>query len=181
MTTPRTLLPGVQRLADGLHLICAYVFLPLMTLVVCLDVIGRYIFNSPIGWASDLMDRRRLIMGLSALGAVVILLVIAVLSARTTMYSITDRRVVMRIGMALPVTLNIPFEGIDGASLAEFSDKSGDIALSLNHNGRLGYLVLWPHARPWRWPAPRLRAWANPAAAGPPRAPRSTPIRLHAG
>ena len=55
MTTPRTLLPGVQRLADGLHLICAYVFLPLMTLVVCLDVIGRYIFNSPIGWASDLI------------------------------------------------------------------------------------------------------------------------------
>lgn len=102
-----------------------------------------------------------------ALGAVSILLVIAILSARTTMYSITDRRVVMRIGMALPVTLNIPFEGIDGASLAEHSDKSGDVALSLNNNGRIGYLVLWPHARPWRYakPEPMLRALPDPHAA----------------
>lgn len=102
-----------------------------------------------------------------ALGAVAILLVIAVLSARTTMYSITDRRVVMRIGMALPVTLNIPFEGIEGASLAEHSDRSGDIALSLTNNGRIGYLVLWPHARPWRYakPEPMLRALENPQVA----------------
>ena len=102
-----------------------------------------------------------------ALAAVAILLVIAVLAARTTMYSITDRRIVMRIGMALPVTLNIPFEGIDGASLAEHGDKSGDIALSLNNNGRIGYLVLWPHARPWRYakPEPMLRALADPHVA----------------
>jgi len=102
-----------------------------------------------------------------ALSATAILLVIAVLSARTTMYSITDRRVVMRIGMALPVTLNIPFAGIDGASLAEHADHSGDIALSLNDNGRIGYLVLWPHARPWRYakPEPMLRALEHPQMA----------------
>lgn len=102
-----------------------------------------------------------------ALGAVAILLVIATLSARTTMYSITDRRIVMRIGMALPITLNIPFEGIDGAAVVEHKDQSGDITLSLNDNGRIGYLVLWPHVRPWRYarPEPMLRALADPRAA----------------
>jgi TRAP-type C4-dicarboxylate transport system permease small subunit len=55
MSKPRALLPWVQWLADLLHLACSFFFLPLMTIVVCLDVIGRYIFNSPLSWASDLI------------------------------------------------------------------------------------------------------------------------------
>ena len=94
--------------------------------------------------------------GLSSL----ILIALAYWSARTTIYSITSRRVVMRIGMALPLTLNLPFTQIDGAGLRVFASGAGDIPLSLHGKDRLAYLVLWPHARPFRFkkPEPMLRA-----------------------
>jgi len=92
--------------------------------------------------------------------ASLILIALAYWSARTTIYSITSRRVVMRIGMALPLTLNLPFTQIDGAGLRVFASGAGDIPLSLHGKDRLAYLVLWPHARPFRFkkPEPMLRA-----------------------
>lgn len=92
--------------------------------------------------------------------ASLILIAIAYWSARSTIYSITSRRVVMRIGMALPLTLNLPFSQIDGAGLRVFASGAGDIPLSLHGKDRLAYLVLWPHARPFRFkkPEPMLRA-----------------------
>ena len=98
-----------------------------------------------------------------ALAAVALLIGLAYASAQTTLYSITDRRIVLRIGMALPVTLNIPFAVIDGAGVATYRDGSGDIAMQLRKDDRLAYLVLWPHVRPWRYtrPEPMLRGIAN--------------------
>lgn len=92
------------------------------------------------------------IMPLTLLGvaAVAILCVLAWLVARTTVYSITSRRVVMRIGVALPVTFNIPFKVLSAASLKLFPDGTGNIPLALNGENRIAFLVLWPHARPWR-------------------------------
>ncbi|MCA3555776.1 photosynthetic complex putative assembly protein PuhB [Aestuariivirga sp.] len=84
---------------------------------------------------------------------------LAWLSARTTVYTITTKRVVMRIGMALPVTLNVPFSQIDGASLRVFGNGSGDIPLKVTKKERIAYLLLWPHARPFNFahPQPCLR------------------------
>jgi len=95
-----------------------------------------------------------------ALAAIGILLVIAVTAARTTLYTITDRRIVMRFGMALPLTVNIPFSQVDGASLARHEGNVGDIALTVRPEGRIAYLMMWPHVRPWRYaqPEPMLRA-----------------------
>ncbi len=92
--------------------------------------------------------------------ASLILMGLAYVSARTTIYSITSRRVVMRIGMALPLTLNLPFTKIDGAGLRLYGSGAGDIPLALHGKDRLAYLVLWPHARPFRLkkPEPMLRA-----------------------
>jgi hypothetical protein len=70
--------------------------------------------------------------------------------ARSTVYTITDRRVAMRVGLALPVNVNLPFAEIGGASMVREDDGSGNIALTLNGKDRLAYLVVWPHARPWR-------------------------------
>ena len=86
--------------------------------------------------------------------------------ARTTVYTITNRRVVMRIGIALPVTFNLPYTQIDGAALRPYEDGTGDIPLQLRDGTRLAYFVLWPHARPWRFsrPEPMLRAVPNAAA-----------------
>jgi hypothetical protein len=94
------------------------------------------------------------------LAAAAILTFIAYVSARTTVYSITSKRVVMRIGIALPVTFNLPFRLIDGAALRLYGNGSGDIPLTLASGEHIAYLLLWPHARPFRYrnPQPCLRA-----------------------
>lgn len=98
----------------------------------------------------------------TAAGAVAagLLTLIAWLASRTTVYSITTRRVVMRIGIALPITFNLPFASIEAVAVRRSADGSGDICLQMSRNGLLSYLVLWPHVRPWVWrqPQPSLRA-----------------------
>jgi hypothetical protein len=95
--------------------------------------------------------------------AAALLTCIAILSARTTVYTITSKRLVMRVGMALPVTINLPFSQIDGASLRLFANGSGDIPLKVNAKERVAYLLLWPHARPFHFahPQPCLRCIAD--------------------
>lgn len=89
-----------------------------------------------------------------------VLLFIARGIARTTVYTITNRRVALRFGIALPVTFNLPFRSIAAAGLRDLGHGKGDIALQLTGGQRLAYLVLWPHVRPWRLksPEPMLRA-----------------------
>lgn len=81
-------------------------------------------------------------------------------SSRATVYTVTDRRVAIRIGLVLPVTINLPFGKIESAALNGRADGHGDISLLLNAGDKVAYLVLWPHARPWRLtrPEPTLRA-----------------------
>jgi len=88
-----------------------------------------------------------------------ILLGLAYGLARSTIYTITNRRVVMRFGLALPITINLPFSKIETAALKLHGDGSGDIPLALKGNDRLAWLHIWPHARPWRLvkPEPMLR------------------------
>lgn len=75
---------------------------------------------------------------------------LAWLYSRTTLYTITNRRVVIRYGVALPMSLNIPFKIIASAALRQHADGTGDIPVALSGPGRIAYLHLWPHARPWR-------------------------------
>lgn len=100
---------------------------------------------------------------------VAILTGMAWLNARLTVYTITTRRVAMRIGVALTVTLNLPYRWIGAADLLTHPDGSGDIAFTLTGKTKLSYLVLWPHVRPWRMarPQPALRcvAGVSPVAA----------------
>lgn len=86
---------------------------------------------------------------------------------RSTIYSITTKRVVISFGMALPMTFNIPFSRIAGASLRLYPDGAGDIPLQLLPDEAMSYLVLWPHARPWRMARtePMLRCVAGAAEA----------------
>lgn len=93
-------------------------------------------------------------------GAIGLLMLFGWLVNRTTIYTITDRRVVLHIGIALPITMNLPYAQIDTAGLRGFSDGSGDIPLMLRNGQRVAYLHLWPHARPWRVsrPEPMLRS-----------------------
>ncbi|MEM6324457.1 MAG: photosynthetic complex putative assembly protein PuhB [Pseudomonadota bacterium] len=89
-----------------------------------------------------------------------ILALIGYIQARATVYTITNKRVVMRIGAALTLTLNIPFSKMANAHLAMGRRGTGTIAFELLGETKLSFLVCWPHARPWRLrkPEPAMRA-----------------------
>jgi hypothetical protein len=85
-----------------------------------------------------------------ALAALAFLTGMAWLNSRTTVYTITNRRVVMRFGVALTMAINLPFRQIQSAELKAFGDGTGDLALSIRGVERIGYMMMWPHVRPWR-------------------------------
>lgn len=95
-----------------------------------------------------------------AVAGLALLALFAWLSARSTIYTITSRRVVIRFGIALPMSVNLPFGMIGSAALKTYPDGSGDIPLALTGERTMPYVLLWPHARPWRLSRadPMLRA-----------------------
>jgi hypothetical protein len=99
----------------------------------------------------------------AGLGVVLVALLYALAwaSARSTLYILTDARLIMRIGMAIETRINIPLKQITAAHLRERSkDGHGDIAFELAGDRLLGTVLLWPHVRPWHYarPQPMLRA-----------------------
>jgi hypothetical protein len=133
-----------------------------------LDLIGLY-FAGLMAWrlALSWMDGDSAAQTALALArmlppmalAVGLLLGLGWLMARTTLYTLTNRRVVMRLGIVLGITFNLPFSRIETARLKSRRDGSGDIALVLAGGDRIAYLHLWPHVRPWhlRQTEPMLR------------------------
>ena len=97
-----------------------------------------------------------LILGVAA---VAVILFIAWLQARGTVYTLTSHRVVMRIGAALQLTLNLPYQWVENASLDQRRGGTGTIALELKGESKVSYIMAWPHVRPWRMarPEPALR------------------------
>jgi len=84
--------------------------------------------------------------------------------ARSTVYTITNRRVIVRSGLALPITVNLPFAVIAAAGVAKTRGGFGEIALKLTPEHRVAFLALWPHVRPGRLfaPEPLLTGLADP-------------------
>jgi hypothetical protein len=78
-----------------------------------------------------------------------LLLLIAWVQAKATVYTVTTARVAMRVGAALTVTLNLPYSRIEAADLDLRKGGTGTIAFRTAGETRLSYLVLWPHVRPW--------------------------------
>ncbi len=89
-----------------------------------------------------------------------LLMLVGFIQARATVYTITNRRVAMRIGAALTVTLNIPYTQIKNAAVSVGKADCGNIALETKGASKFSYLVLWPHIRSWKLskPEPTLRA-----------------------
>ena len=88
--------------------------------------------------------------------------------AGTSWYAITSRRVVLRVGMVFPMSINIPFSLIESAGIATFKDGSGQLVLTLNKSQRIAYIALWPHCRVLRFtqPEPVLRGLIDPVLVG---------------
>lgn len=98
--------------------------------------------------------------GIAGVAALALLAVFALLVAKTTVYTITNARIVLRIGIALNKCINLPLKVIGSANLRAHGAGYGDIAVTLTAAHRLGYAVMWPHVRPFhfREPQPMLRA-----------------------
>jgi len=80
-------------------------------------------------------------------------------SATTTMYTLTNRRIVMRVGIVLTITFNLPYKSLKSADLKLYKDGTGDIPMQIATEDKIAFFHLWPHARPWRLakPEPMMR------------------------
>jgi hypothetical protein len=87
-------------------------------------------------------------------------------NARTTVYTLTNKRFVLRHGVALSKCFNIPYPTIASAQLKVDEKGVGDIPISLGGGAKIAYPHLWPHARPWKFvsPQPMMRALPDAAA-----------------
>lgn len=123
--------------------------------VITLTNAGGGLFDSMIT-ASTILAA-----GVAAVG---LLLMFAWLTARTTIYTLTDKRVVLRIGIALPMTVNLPLSIMSEANLKRYRSGSGDIFMTPEAGQRASYIVLWPHVRPFSvgQPQPAMRALVDP-------------------
>ena len=132
--------------------------------VVLMAVRGSYLYSLDEPFMTVLAGI--LIVAGLGLTAMVALAILAWLTARTTAYTLTDKRVVMRIGIVLTLTFNLPFKHIKTAGLQLTAKGFGDVPLVLSGGNRIGWLNLWPHVRPWRiaQPEPMLRCVPNAQA-----------------
>ncbi len=106
-------------------------------------------FSLLVGWRvlGSMMSGHDLRYALLGALGIALFCLFAWLIARTTTYTITQKRVVLTYGMALPKSLNLPFSAIESADMKLHPNGTGDIALRLPASKRLSYLLLWPHVR----------------------------------
>lgn len=114
-------------------------------------LLGITLLRAGLGWA-EAGPGRALAVALPYLvltgGLWIVVRLLAEAQARSSIYTVTNARVILRIGAALPVTYTIPFRCIGAAHLDRRPDDTGTIALQLTGGARLSWLSLWPHLRP---------------------------------
>ena len=177
MSEPRTWIPGVAqplppgerllwqggpaRKALARHLFHTRLLGGYFAVIIALGLIGAMRDGVPVATLAGALVTQLVLAGL-VFGVVH---GYALLLERGTVYALTERRLVLRIGLVVPTTINLPLRLVDSAWHRSFADGTGEIALAIRPPDRMSYLHLWPHARPWRlrWPEPMLRCLVNPA------------------
>lgn len=98
-------------------------------------------------------------LGVAVLGLAV-LYFLARAGTRSTIYTLTNRRVVMRFGVALPKCVNLPLSKIGAADVRAVGEGKVDVVLRPTERFPLGWLQMWPHVQPWKVgePQPMMRA-----------------------
>jgi len=89
-----------------------------------------------------------------------ILIGVATVQARSTVYTLTNKRACMRIGAALTMTINLPYVCIGNAQASVRKSGIGTITFAMIGDTRISYLMTWPHVRPYhmRKTQPAFRA-----------------------
>lgn len=106
---------------------------------------------------------------LAAGTALAIVAALAWMTARATIYTVTNRRIIIRCGVVITLAINVPFETIQSVDYRPFRDGTGDFPLSVTGVEGIGYWLLWPHVRPWHFGArcePMLRSVPEAAEVG---------------
>jgi hypothetical protein len=88
--------------------------------------------------------------------------------ARSTTYTVTDLRIVIRHGIALPGTVDIPLRALRSVAVRIHDDGTGDVALAVREGGGIGLSKLWPHVQGFSpsQPVPMLRGLRDAAMLG---------------
>ena len=73
------------------------------------------------------------------------------LNARAAMFTITSKRIILRCGVAIPLSMSLPHTKIDNADIRELGMGFGDIAVTPAVDSSASYVLLWPYARPWHF------------------------------
>ena len=102
---------------------------------------------------------------LAGAAAVGLILLYAWGVGRTTVYTLTNRRFVLRHGIALSKCFNVPYGVVASAGLKVDAKGFGDIPMGLNGDAKIAFPHLWPHARPWAVVKPQPMMLALPNAA----------------
>ncbi len=125
-------------------------------------IIGIQLISTVLGQTNAAGASLPLTLLLSVVG-LAILGLLAYLTSRVTIYTVTNKRILIRFGIALQMTINLPFSQISAADMRVGKNGIGDIPLTLKDTKRVNYIVLWPHVRPWNFskPQPMLRSIAN--------------------
>ena len=101
--------------------------------------------NSPFRFGAFTVQYLPYIM--SGIFASIILFVLAYLAARHTCYVITEKRVVIRTGIALVFLLNVPFKNVVSIDLQRLANGSGNLSFKAQSKKRIPYLSCWPSVR----------------------------------
>ncbi|MEL6360518.1 MAG: photosynthetic complex putative assembly protein PuhB [Pseudomonadota bacterium] len=96
-----------------------------------------------VGLAADFL----LQLMITLCAAFIVCGLIAYAMARASIYTITNKRIVLRFGAALRKYTNVPFSKISAVDLRETPSGMGTISFSINDKKALGLLKLWPHVR----------------------------------
>jgi hypothetical protein len=90
------------------------------------------------------------VLSSSALASLVCLALVTTVAwgyARSTIYSLTNRRLIIRHGLAMPITINVPFAQVDAAAMTRHAN-SGTGTICLQIAGRQPFRLVQPVAEP---------------------------------
>ena len=88
---------------------------------------------------------------LSGILASCILMALAGIQSQSSVYIITENRVIIKSGAALSFLISIPFKKIKAVNMQKRNGSLGTISFELNSGKRVPYISCWPSVRSWKF------------------------------
>ena len=137
-----------------------------LSLYFILLIVAHLIFRVMDGAPASMISGTLAWQGGLAASVIALLALLARLYAKGTLYTLTNRRLVIRSGVALPMIINLPLSKVESAGLRRLRDGTGDITFLPAPDTKVHWMMLWPHVRPFHFTRvqPLLRGVEDPDA-----------------